>query len=444
LSFVNDGEYPNGNAFYFDCRPPARVYVDGEEIPVINKGVKTQSRSDGPLDINKVSDVYFPLEWQGEDIAADIDAYHPDEEQRNVWQPVEIKYLHPPTDEYITYHRGFAMGYGAGSTGTLERRLRVGDAGMLLNNAPFSETYSIDASIGDILQDIIDAFNDHQDVFEVVDVAHIPRDAFENNVDLEDRPAGLGAVTKLLAEPLGELLQGGGQKQFKKNRHTLRDAINFVSKRLDGDLYFKPEGDDPSHLSLAYDENRNTDFTPKHLGDDYGPTVIQNNSLYEIQPINSVEVKGQAGRGTLDNIADFVTGDSGKYPVATARHKRLYQLAGSEYKPPIQEIDAANIADAEAVARETLLSEIEGGGMGEIILYQYPLIDVHDSIKSKPACGHNVDQNVPPITYTVDEVIHRVGYDEDTDQMFKRTHLRVNTHVTTDDIEISNSEMKEL
>lgn len=444
MSYVNDGEYPNGNAFYYHCRPPARVYVDGEEIPVINKGVKTQSRSDGPLDINKISDVYFPLEWQGEDIAGDIDAYHPDEDQRKVWQPVEIKYLLPETDEYITYHRGFAMGYGAGSKGTLERRLRVGDPGMLLSNIPFSKRYSRGASIGDILTDLISKFNNHQDVFDVVDVEYISQDVFADSTTVEDRPAGYKAVTNLLTQSVTDFFTGSGKKNFKNNRHTLRDAINFVTQRLDGDLYFKPYGDDPSELVLAYDENRNTTFTPKHLGDDYGPTVIQNNSLYEIQPINAIEVRGQAGRGVLDGVSDKVTGNKGTYPYAVARHKRLYNLAGSEYKPPYLEINATTISDAKAVAREKLMEEIEGGGMGEIILHQYPLIDVRDSIESKPACGQHVDQNVPPITYSIDEVTHRVGYDEESDNMFRRTHLRVNTHVTSEDIEIVESDEQKI
>jgi len=442
MSYVNDGEYPNGNAFYYDCRPPARVYVDGEEIPVINKGVQTQSRVDGPLDINKVSDVYFPVEWNGEDITSDVDIASLDG-NKGGYQPVEIKYLHPPTDEYITYHRGFSMGYGAGSKETLERRLRVGDPGMLLASTPFSKTYSIDATIGDILRDIVGEFNSHQDLFDVVDVAHIPQDAFENNVDLEDNPAGYKAVTNLLAEGIADFFTGNIQKQFKRNKHTLSDAINFVTQHLDGELYFKPHGDEPNELALVYDQNRNANIQPKHLGSEYGPTVIQNNSLYEIQPVNSVEVKGQAGRGVLDNIADYVTGDSGEYPYATARHKKLYGLAGAEYKPPVQPSDGVTtISQAEDVARERLIKELQGGGMGEIILYQYPLIDPHDLIESKPACGDNVDHDVPPITYSVEEVTHQVGYDGD--RFLRRTYLRVNTEVTSDDIEIVESGTKEI
>lgn len=456
MSIISDGGTPNGNHFYDDCRPPVRVYVDGEEIPVINEGVKTQSRIDGPLDINKVSDVYFPIEWQDVNIAEKIDAYAPDDGDRDVWQPVDVKFLHPDTDEYITYHRGFSMAYGAGSKGTLERKLRVGDPGMLLNNTPFTASYGNDATLGDVLRDLIDEFNSHQDVFEVTDVAYIDqlvnddleRDAFEGDGFLE-KVTDIYSPDSIIdrVSNIGNELGITSEKSFKKNRDTLKDVMDFVTKKVDGELYFKPSGDNPRHISLTYDKNRNTEFTPKHLGDDYGPTVIQNNALYEIQPINSVEVHGETDRNVLDGLGDLLPDGSrasaNEYPVATARHKRLYELAGAEYKPPIIEDEATAEAEAQEVAREELLDRIEGGGMGEIILYQYALIDTHDMITTKPACGDNVAQDVGPITYSVEEVTQQVGYD-DNDNFRRRTHLRVNTHVTNDDIEIVDSGTEEL
>ncbi|WP_408959548.1 hypothetical protein [Natrinema sp. 74] len=425
--------------FYTGRDPPARVYVDDVEIPVINKGVETQARVDGPMDINKISDVYFPVEWQGENIAKKIDAYAPNNGDTNVWEPVDVKLLDPTTGEYVTYHRGFSMAYGAGSKETLERRLRVGDPGMLLNNTPFTESYSRGATIGDILNDVIKKFNNHQDVFNVVDVAHIDERVFESDV----RGGSGGGLNislgiDLTAQALGDFFTGSGKKQFKSNRDTLQDAMDFITSRLNGEIYFTNSGTNPSDISLVYDEDRNREFHPKHTGNESGPTVIKNNSLYEIQPINSVEVRGSTSRGVLDDLTDIIDNDGNEYPVATARHKRLYELAGSEYKPPIKEPpNVNNISDAEDYARETLIKEIEGGGMGEIILYQFPHIEPHDLISSQPACGQNVAQNVEPITYSVEEVTQRVGYEGD--QFLRRTHLRVNTEVTNNNIEIVDS-----
>ena len=49
-----------------DCNPVARVYVDGERIPIINDGLGLQMRKEGPADIVRMADVRFPVQWTDE------------------------------------------------------------------------------------------------------------------------------------------------------------------------------------------------------------------------------------------------------------------------------------------------------------------------------------------------------------------------------------------
>lgn len=465
LTAESDYESYNDDFYDLDCNPPVRVYIDGEEIPVINKGVETQARTDGPMDINRVSDVYFPAEWQGVDIVGKINAFNPDENATNVWDPVDIKFIDPKSDEddpnYITYHRGFPIGFGAGSKGSIERRLRVGDPGMLLNSTPFTGSYQYDANVGDVLDDLFDEFESQQNVFDVVKIAHIgeilnPEQAedYDGEADTDSDDGfftnAVDKVTAPIGEPAAELVDdflGNTSTSFKSNRDTLQDVIEYITKRLDGEMYFVPEGDDPREIALAYDEDRSRHFRPEHLSIggakdlEDRPRVIQNNALYEIQPINSIKVRGETDRNVFDTIGDILpTGDEeNTYPTATARHEELYRLTGEQYQPPVLERDATSIFEAENEAREELLDRIEGGGMGEITLYLFPHIEPYDTIMSQPACGHNIANDVGEIDYSVEEVTHKVGYEEDTGQMKMRTHLRVNTHTTSDDITIVDS-----
>jgi len=364
---------------YDDCKPPAKVVVNGNDIPVINKGITSRARIDGPLDINRLTEVYFPIEWDGHDITKAIKAL--DLEGSSVWEPVDVKLLDPETGNYYTYHRGLPLGIGAGSKGSLERKMRIGDPGQLFSGIPFSGNYANDATLGDILSDVISKFDENQDVFDTTHVAKIDeilnqdrRDQTEIGEDgIIDAITDIYSPDQIFGRAKSLSDEATTHKKFKKNRDTLQSAIDYVTRKLDGELYFIPTGATPGEIGLAYNENRETDFYAKNADGsnaNASPTVMKN-------------------------------------------------------------------AEDEAV--EVLISEIENGGTGEIVTRLFPFIKPHDNIYTKPACGSNVAQDVHDIGYTVNEVTHRIGFDQDINSFYQKTHLRVNTHISPKDITVTST-----
>ncbi|QCS42870.1 hypothetical protein [Natrinema versiforme] len=425
-----DYEYP--------CNPPAKVVVNGNDIPTINEGVISKARIDGPMDINRLTEVYFPVEWQGHDISEAIKALDLDKE--SIWEPVDVKLLDPESDpdnpRYITYHRGFPIAQGAGSKGTLERKLRIADPAQLLEGIPFSKSYNYDAKVGDILEDIATKVEENQDIF--TDVAHTQIDQILST-QIEEEYEAWG---KPIAEPIGDLLGASTVKTFKENKHSLKDAMKYVSKQVNGEFYFTPNGSDQGKISLAYDKERERHFYANNADGDNNnpsPTVSKNNALFEIQPVNTITVNGKTTKGPIDKVTDFVNQEGGEYPTATATYPPLKKLAGQEYKKPTQVEDAFNEGEAQNMAIEKLVDHIEGGGTGEVVTRLFPYINPHDNIYTKPACAHNLEGDVPSLGYTVNEVTHRIGFEEDTERFFQKTHLRVNSTVSEDDIEVSSN-----
>ncbi len=409
---------------YGDCKPPAKVVINGNDIPVINKGITSRARIDGPTDINRLTEVYFPAEWEGHDISKAVKAL--DLNGSDVWEPVDIKLYDPELDNYFTYHRGFPLGFAGGSNGTIERKLRIGDPAQLLSGIPFSGSYNYSATVGDVISDFVDEFQEQQDVFNVTGVTSVEEDLWQKKKNLVS---------------LYKAWENNSIKSFKKNKHTLQDVMDYITGKINGELFFIPTGSTPGDIALIH-LDQGQEFYAENADGSNGnasPKVVKNNALYEIQPVNTIEVNGQTHKGPADKIGNVIQRETGEYPYAKAVHEPLKRLAGNEYKTPIQNGEAISEGDAEDEAVEALIDQIEGGGTGEIVTQLFPLITPHDNIYTKPACGSNVAQDLPDIGYTVNEVTHRVGFDTELNSFFQKTHLRVNTHISRDDITVTST-----
>lgn len=102
-----------------EATPKARLLVtEGESyvrVPLLNDGVTTHVRKGGPLDINRVTDVYVPREWQDVDFGQFIDVFDP--ATRSVYDRAEVQLYDDVSETYVTVHNGFVTGFGGvGST----------------------------------------------------------------------------------------------------------------------------------------------------------------------------------------------------------------------------------------------------------------------------------------------------------------------------------------
>jgi hypothetical protein len=424
----------------------ARVYVDGEKVPVINDGIECHIRKDGPLDINKLTDVYFPVEWQGEDYSGAVTALDPNEKD-NSWDPVEIQIKNHGTDEFVTVHKGFVMAVGGGAKGTLERRMRVADIGQLLTAVPASQTFDSPRP-ETVLEYAIDELIKAQPVFNDIVLKAVNRN--ERDVDISGPLEAIGDIS----------FEGGffGKTRFKANEHTLLDVLDWVLEHIGGRFYFDYDNGSDD-LVFVYD------FAPtaptaeaKHLG---GNTeVIQNNALYEISPINTVTVQGKTNNAVdtvvntaedIANAANFVTGgemDFGGekgFPEATVYHEQLRQLSGgATLKPPIKETDTTDKRSTEIAATKRLKDILDNAGGGEIVTRPFPIALPYTEFVSKPACGDAVDVDVPPISYEIEEIKHVVSAKASDNRPSAYTKLNVSMFIDTDDMVVEQSVMKEV
>ncbi|MDB9247445.1 hypothetical protein PN419_00290 [Halorubrum ezzemoulense] len=411
-----------------DGEPYARVTVDDTRIPVINDGVRTEMRKDGAMDITTHSEVYFPAEWNGERYEAAVRALDPDE--ANVYDPVDIEVRNAQTGEYRLLHRGFVMGVGSGQRGSLERRMTVGDVGQLLGAIPFDERYGFDASLADIVQDVLAELRKRivPQVFPSVTL----RDTGVLDTELEGPDLSIGFFEPRLISFVDEISDAltkriGTAIEFVGNKDTAADALDEVSQRLGDDsvLYFAPDDGDGIALVAdtygGYSETRT--LFAQHVDDSSDDVrVLRNNALHEIRPLNALTVEGRV--------------KNGEYPYASAVHAPLYERAGMVLEEVDGPIDATSIEEAQQIATSRLKQRIDDTGLGEIAMKPAPNVRPYTTIVSQPACGTEVSRASSPLEYEVESVVHRVAAkasDRDDDRLHE-TQVRASMVVREEDI----------
>lgn len=418
--------------------PPARVIVDGTEIPVINDGVRTELRKDGPMGITRFSEVYFPREWNNSNYAEAVQALDP--EKTNVYDPVDIQFRDYTNGEYHTVHRGFVMGVGGGARGDIERRMTVGDPGQLLSGMPINTHYDADTTFEDIFSDIKDRMKSGGVIPTVFDDVHI-KQSTESAPDSdslglqslfqtseEALPDGLAiyslGITALSV--LGDFLTSD-TKEFTENKHTAADVLSWLDERLDGKFYFRPTEGTQTEIDLVYDPDPGLSFSARHLDQSAGTdvTVYKNNALYEIQPVNQFTVIG-----STDVTYDYGTGSTAAsttsdYPVARAVHKRLFEASQATLEPPREHADSVTeLAEAEQKARKGLRNELDTSSLGTIEMAPAPIVTPFSRVTSRPACGANRSESVPPLEYEVESVVHQAQATDDNNERYHATTVQ--------------------
>ena len=449
---------PPEPVFECDSNPPARVYVGGTRIPVINNGVRTEIRKDGAMGLTRYSEVFFPREWGGEAFENAVRALDPNE--ANVYDPVDIQFRDYGDDgEYKTVHRGFVMGVGGGGRGDLERRMTVGDVGQLLGGMPIDQefTYEAGTEIEDVIADIIDQIELGgvvPKVFSSIEFNAIESEAADtdslglgNTIDFAD--AGLTDVTPGIGISILVSLLTRDRKEFEPNKHTVADIIAWIEDRLEGYFYFRPpEGSSvgESDIELVYDQDPGFEFTANHLDENggYGVQIYKNNALYEIRPINQYLVNGAVTTSTTTPGAatDPPAETTKQYPQAIVQHEQLAELANVPLRPPDEHADeVTTVAGAEKRAIEGLKNALDESGLGAIEMAPSPRMRPYSTIKSLLACGEERSEDSEPFEYEVESVVHNARATTDRDQRYHATTVQCSIPHKDEHIEVKESQM---
>ena len=431
--------------------PPSVIYGSAEpntitvEIPTTE--VELWENKDGPADIMRIAKVLFPTEWEGESVVDKIPAFDPEDGSSNT-SYARIYFKDEVDDEddedgdedeeWILKHYGFIGGVGQ-SHATGVSKMWIYDFAEMADHVPFGASFS-DPTPGAILREVLGQLNDNTPARVVDEVLIVDADGNKNDLDttgLSDQTlqhiempliTTIGAIESVPIRPRS--------KNFMRNRDSIADAINWLATKLNAIWYFDPT---PGGGRLVFDvagkdgvlsrqifyqdtlddEHRAQNIDLQGISEGRDVRVIQNTALYEINPVNTVIVRGEHDRGVVQRVreSDFplIGGSepSGRFPVATVRASHIYEAAivgsGSEDNAELaylEEVDSDEIDEAIRVAKDTLRELIEDQAEGMIRTFGEPGIDPYDIIESHYTCAERYPDTVVPINYEVEEVKH--------------------------------------
>lgn len=241
-------------------------------------------------------------------------------------------------------------------------------------------------------------------------------------------------------------------QHFRSNRHTLKDVFTWFEKKTEAKLSFEPMNNSVRLLAdikptrrtfaqfrvitdQALNEGNHIDF--------HEPiTVIKNDALYEMRPVNTLRLSGSYPKGTLDKINNGIQEGfaslSDKYPAPTETYPfvkvqvpSLVEAAGgNEISGEIVESDAKELDEAEREARQRLTQKLSEATEGSVTIKGEPRIMPFDKLVAYETCGDVVAYESEPVEYEVESVKHVASADEG----FK-TDLKVSIYANESNIE---------
>lgn len=398
------------------------------EVPTIDEGVETIIDPEGAPMWTKLTDVYFPLEWRGEDYTDVFRGLQDNSGAASAY----VQFRAPPNSEtnreWQTVHYGYVKQVGSGGS-TRKARAVLGDWSDFLSKIEPTKldgsggiSFDKSTTVKDVLRYVADRYSESVEIVDNVDVTVVDdADVFQETTLAASAP-DITNVGRLFNRALS------GPKSFKTNRHTLLDVLKFLHDTV-GIEWALTGTNDPRTTSLQLVA---ASQPPRLFRPEDSVSIRRNNALFEIQPINEVKVVGDTPQSIGANISDGggvnldfldITFDaasripisvevesdiaSDEYPVAVARYDPLHDRSnGNTLRPPRKELKVSSIDGAKKAAQAALLDELDNAEGGKMILDGIPTLLPYDGIEARPACNNILDTNVQPLTYGAKRIKH--------------------------------------
>lgn len=440
-----------------DCDAPLGVVVhqnNGESIrlPVIDDGLQLYERKVGPTSLTRRGEVTVPIEGLGSDnwlqyvnafdstsffdptaLETNPNDFTPNEigergvQQADViGQPIDGNI--EPVGEPVPLFRGYVAAVGS-KDGVNRAQFRIQDPKDFLSQIEAGTSFS-DATVTDVLKYVRNRFVKEQSVFTTVAVdrrGEVTRPATQmltlrNLAQVFVDPATLVDDPESVDTPSSQLVTKR-EKQFSTNRDTLTDVINWLTNKVDIQVFFVPNGQ--RGLTLVGVSNTSSQYDLDEVKSP--PATIKNNALYEMRPFNGLKLKGQTGPSIVVGDTEVKAPWGDTYTEAVATYEPLVERFGDELVKP----KTTKYADKDLVEREArsqlknALDEVSGGSMTTTLA---PMCRPYDTVKATPACS-GVTADVDSLTYEIQEAVHSVV---PADNNVPRTTLSVSMAVDED------------
>lgn len=415
------------------CEPPSKIWVNNTRIPVGD--VDIYMRKEGPLDVTRYVEGNFfsPFNIGGEpqdftQVFNLIDGSESPDELR-------IEVYNEQQETYFTEFHGIVTGVGnSGSDHEKEWQFRAQGPGLLLNKRSAAKTFkngSVDGILGYVNNELEDIVG-----FDLEANPSVDQIAFDTNLGLNVIEGGIETLPLIQDYDFP-----GGSKTFRSNKDTLDDIIGWLGKRSDSTFWFEPTND--GAVLVGTQRPTAGSHVAQHVDDDSDANrvkVLSNDALVELNPINTMIVRGKANASLFQNtpfeIEEINVPDisNNEYNFAKARHVPLYERAGeTEYIADTLTVSGAQSKqEVKNEARSLLKEKIDETTGGDMTTLLTAHIKPFDTIKAKPTCQGQVGENVEPIEYEISRVHHQIRAGSEQ----SKTKLNVGVRAATDDIEI--------
>jgi hypothetical protein len=432
-----------------------RVFVNGEQIPTTE--VESRFSPHGPASVNRLSEVRYPLEWEGVDYQSKIDAFDPN--NQSDYDTASVFWQNVRNSDYVGRHYGFVRGVGGTDTQGVGK-LYIEGPSNLVTAIPFSKKYD-EPTTTTVLNDVIDEFNANTPFS--VGLGSVDRQPIEGAELFDDI---IPAVGRDLVEdnggPLFENTRSAisremkTSKTFTANEDTLKSVLTWLSEVSGGEWRFS--GADPLKIILDTDSSQVTHYTSTGItgksktgnrnlkyGGSYRPNgspaidVITNDALSELFPLNTITVHGKSPWSVHGIDVSPLT--SNRFPAVTVEEPTLVKRAnGKNIKGTIQTTGDKTLKAAENSAKKKLKKKITNSGEGEVEAFLAPYIIPGDLLSLVPECSDFVpNANLTPVTFQVNTVRHHKKSTKEG-----RTYVGVCPVAKRSNMVVTKSKMKEL
>jgi len=442
-----------------ECRPPARVFIGGTEVPVVgdgdgNGGLNVQMRKTGASDLTTTARFTVPYVWNDEDIIGSIGSI-----EEIAAPPVRVAVKDAATDQYVTVHNGPIATLGPSQSFNGGLRIRVNDYANVLGEVSANVQFTDRFTVKDVLEYVSSRAQEHELLAALPFTVKTDNRAFGFDEDVvgfvNERVRGPVIATDGDDSTLRRVVEASynslfknvdTNKSFTPNKHTLVDVMDWLCGLLNAQWFVRDGtliiADKPTARSLT---GVPLDETPS-AGD---LRLIENNALFQISPMNALTVNG-ATREKLSEDSSAVefsnapfSGDQSReyvtvYPSATVVHTELAERAGKNNAPPVVTSDAKSLDEVEQQAKSELKSRLDGASGGEMVALPAGSAFPYNTVTAQPVtCGSNVALN--DVTYEVEEVIHEITPPSVGGEGGARTVLRCGIEVTPEeDFEVTS------